>query len=418
VREDLSPPWTLTASDGSGLVLARVEAKIVLEGPLAFTELHLAFRNDEDRVREGTFQIALPPRAAVARFAMENAGQWMEAEVVPKLVARRAYDDFLHRRQDPALLERAAGNQFTAKVFPIAARTEKRLVLSYSQELPDGRYVLPLRGLPAIGRVEVELAVVGSDGARTVQRFAEQSWRPDRDFVPASAAAAATAAVGAGTLVAAPVELGGGAGRDVPRGVTLLVDTSASRSLGFAAYIAAVRQVIGELRASLGDALPLEVVAFDQDAELVFEGRAAELGDAHVRKLAERGAAGASDVGQVLAWLAGRGKARPRAVLIGDGVITAGVEGRDLQARVAQLARAGVERLDVVLAGGLRDERAAALLVRAGLPRAGAVLDLDGGGPRWRPRSARRWRRISRSRSPARRGRTRARSRAPGPGPG
>jgi outer membrane protein OmpA-like peptidoglycan-associated protein len=173
----------------------------------------------------------------------------------------------------------------------------------------------------------------------------------------------------------------------VPGSVTLLVDTSASRALGFDAYVGKVRKLIGEVRASWGDALPLEVIAFDQDAELVFEGRAADFGDAQVRKLIERGAAGASDVGQALAWLAGRGKAqahvrpRPRLVVVGDGVITAGAEGSELGARVKQLAGAvtgaGFERLDVVLAGGLRDERAAALLVRAGLARAGAVLDLD-----------------------------------------
>src|SRR5678815_4393653 len=107
---------------------------------------------------------------------MESGGQWMEAEVVPKLVARRAYDDFLHRRQDPALLERAAGNQFTAKVFPIPPRSDKHLVISYSQELPGARYVLPLRGLPRTERVEVELVAIGEGGARTTQRLAEQSW--------------------------------------------------------------------------------------------------------------------------------------------------------------------------------------------------------------------------------------------------
>src|SRR5687768_2892092 len=65
---EIQAPWTLTASDGSGLVLTRVEAKAVFQGPLAFTELHLYFHNPEDRVREGTFAIALPPRAAVSRF--------------------------------------------------------------------------------------------------------------------------------------------------------------------------------------------------------------------------------------------------------------------------------------------------------------------------------------------------------------
>ncbi|HWO19873.1 MAG TPA: OmpA family protein [Kofleriaceae bacterium] len=387
VREDLLPPWTLTASDGSGLVLTRVDAKAVIEGPLAFTELHLYFQNGEDRVREGTFQITLPSRAAISRFAMEHAGRWMEAEVVPKLVARRAYDDFLHRRQDPALLEKAAGNQFTAKVFPIAARAEKHLVISYSQELPSPRYVLPLRGLPRIERVEVELVTAGGDGKRVTQRLAEQRWQPDRDF--AAAAPAAGFAVGAGELVAARVELAGGAagaggagaGADVPEGITLLVDTSASRALGFHAYTGKVRGLIDGVRAKWGDALPLEVIAFDQDAELVFEGRADGFGDAEVRKLLERGAAGASDLGQALAWLGGRNKAKAQArvVVVGDGVLTAGIEGKELAARAQALGAAGARRLDVVLSGGLRDERAAAQLVRAGLARAGAVLDLDTG---------------------------------------
>src|SRR5947208_3071528 len=110
VVREVAPPWTLTASDGSGLLLTRVDAKAVVQGPLAFTELHLYFHNPEARQREGTFAITLPADAAVSRFAMENNGQWMEAEVVEKMVARRAYEDFLHRKQDPALLEKAEGN--------------------------------------------------------------------------------------------------------------------------------------------------------------------------------------------------------------------------------------------------------------------------------------------------------------------
>jgi len=151
IQREAVAPWSLTASDGSGLALAKVDAKAVVEGPLAYTELHLYFHNSESRRREGTFQITLPPGATISRFAMENDGQWMEAEVVEKQLARRAYDDFLHRRQDPALLEKAEGNQFTAKVFPIPANADKHLVISYSQTLPGQRYVLPLRGLPTVG---------------------------------------------------------------------------------------------------------------------------------------------------------------------------------------------------------------------------------------------------------------------------
>src|SRR6516225_7252534 len=53
-----TPPVTLTASDGTGLELKTLAARAVLEGPLAFTELHLAFVNPQPRVLEGTFKIA------------------------------------------------------------------------------------------------------------------------------------------------------------------------------------------------------------------------------------------------------------------------------------------------------------------------------------------------------------------------
>src|SRR5882757_7697195 len=91
---EVAPPWSLTASDGSGLVLTRVDAKAVVEGPLAFTELHLYFHNPEARTREGTFSITLPTGAAVSRFAMESGGELLEAEVVEKQLARRTYEDF------------------------------------------------------------------------------------------------------------------------------------------------------------------------------------------------------------------------------------------------------------------------------------------------------------------------------------
>ncbi len=373
-RADLSPPWSLTASDGSGLMVTRVDAKAVFEGPLAFTELHLYFHNPENRRREGTFQITLPAHAAVSRFAMENDGQWMEAEVVDKQLARRAYDDFLHRRQDPALLEKAEGNQFTAKVFPIAAGSDKHIVISYSQQLPGAQYVLPLRGLPKTERVDVELAITGADGKRTTQQLAERNWEPDRDFV--SNVGNGAAAVASGNLVAAQIVIEGAAApTDAPRAITLLVDTSASRGLGYDGYIHDVRALIGKLAARYGAALPLDVIAFDQDHERIFSGRADGWGDAQDKRLVDRGAAGASDLGQALADLGDRANAR--VIVVTDGVITAGLEHAALATTIKHLAK--VDRLDVVLAGGIRDDQAASELVRAGLPHAGAVLDLDTG---------------------------------------
>ncbi|HZJ65473.1 MAG TPA: VIT domain-containing protein, partial [Kofleriaceae bacterium] len=279
-RANAAAPWSLTASDGSGLMLTRVDARAVFQGPLAFTELHLYFHNPEPRVREGTFAIALPAHAAVSRFAMEGEQQWMEAEVVEKQLARRAYEDFLHRRQDPALLEKAEGNRFTARVFPIPASGDKHLVISFSQELPGERYVLPLRGLPRLERIDVHLDVLGADGQHHEQTLSQRNWLPDRDVV--SDVPVAAEAVTSGTTVAAQLAVVGGkaAEPDAPAALTLLVDTSASRGLGFAATVQAVHQLLSELRKRHGDDLPVEVIAFDQETRSMFAGRAAGWGDA------------------------------------------------------------------------------------------------------------------------------------------
>ena len=92
--EAAEAPLQLTASDGTGLSLVALEANGVLEPPLAFTELHLTFENPRDQRMEGRFRIALPPGAALSRFAMKIGETWQEGEVVERQRARVAYEDF------------------------------------------------------------------------------------------------------------------------------------------------------------------------------------------------------------------------------------------------------------------------------------------------------------------------------------
>jgi hypothetical protein len=361
-REPIAP-WSLTASDGSGLQLVSVDARAVIEGPLAFTELHLKFKNPEPREREGTFSITLPARAAVSRFAMFEDGHYKEAEVVAKALARRAYDDALHAGIDPAILEKGAGNQFTAKVYPIGASSDKEIVLSYSQELTGVGYVLPLAGFPMIDDVSVSLV----DGEKHRHGLHEKQWQPDHDFF---ADVETGGAIASGGLVAAAYELQptGAQTTDSPASLVLFVDTSASRAPGFARYVARVRSFIDAL-ATRYPGITIDVAAFDQETKPVFTGPAASFGDTEVAGLVERRADGASDLGQALVTL----KPNARVVVISDGVVTAGLD----KAALADAVKArGPARLDMILAGGIRDDAAAKQLVRTGA-RAGDVFDFD-----------------------------------------
>ncbi|MHB8875352.1 MAG: VIT domain-containing protein [Myxococcaceae bacterium] len=365
-------PLSLTASDGSGLELVGLTARGVVEDPLAFTELSLTFRNPQDRVIEGQFRITLPRGATVSRFAMKLDGRWQEGEVVEKQAARRAYEDFLHRRQDPALLEQGAANEFTARVFPIPAKGVKELILSYSQELvsSNASYLLPLRGLPKIGALDVAVYSAGT----SPQTLKKTGWVPDRDL-EVKPPRSGRSGVRAGELLVARVMPVAQPHPEPLDSVLVLVDTSASRALGFTAQGALVNRLIEGLAKTSGGA-PLTVAAFDQTVQVVHEGPASGFGAEAQKKLRERRALGASDLEAALRFAA-KAK-RARVVLVTDGVATAGnTEGGELAALVKGLKAAGVTRLDAVAVGGIRDESALHLLVTAGLAHDGAVIDGD-----------------------------------------
>ncbi|WP_438016824.1 AgmX/PglI C-terminal domain-containing protein [Sorangium sp. So ce315] len=381
-RRPEAAPIRLTAADGTGLRLVALTGRAVIEAPLAFTELHLTFENPEDRVLEGTFSVTLPPRASLGRLAMRIGERWQEGEVVERERARAAYEDFLHRKQDPALLELAAGNQVSARVFPIPARGVKEIVVAYSQELgPDAPFTVPLRGLPVVGRLDIEATVAGA--AAPARALDQRDAAPEADFVVDPARLGATAARGglrSGELVLARVAapFDGHAPPDPLASAVILVDTSASRALGLDEQLGLLAAVAQAVARAGGPGAPLTVACYDQTVEPVFDGAASAFGEAEIRRIRERQALGASDLGRALRWAGERAPARGqrRVVLLSDGIATAGeVAPGALRGAAAALRDAGVERLDAVALGGIRDEAALRQLVTAGLPRDGAVID-------------------------------------------
>ena len=373
-------PISLTASDGAGLELVSLSAEAAIDDPLAFTELHLVFRNPENRVREGRFRITLPSGATISRFAMRIGDRWQEGEVVEQQAARVAYEDFLHHKQDPALLEAEAGNEFSARVFPIPAAATKEIVISYAQELTRAgeSYRLPLRGLPRLGTLAIR-AVNNVGQAET--RLERRDVTPDADFeLPHQVPGGRLGLRDDNLVVARVVPLGETTAREEIGDLQILVDTSASRALGLGEQAAAVERLLMELRKN-GDPA-VTIAAFDQDLVPLWSGRASGAAGVVGKRIVARGALGASDLDRALASLAATVKpvkGRPaRVLLVTDGVATAGETSADrLRARVAALGGLGVRRLDVLAVGGIRDDVMLSRLVTAGLPQDGLVLDAE-----------------------------------------
>lgn len=395
------PPLELTTSEGVGLRLAALDARAVLEPPLAFTELRLAFDNPEDRQLEGRFRITLPTGAAISRFAMKIGDSWQEGEVVERQRARRIYEDFLHRRQDPALLEQEAGNEFAARVFPIPAQARKEIVISYSYELPRETqdFAIPLLGLPEIGRLDVTVLLgerpAGAPGAaasslggelseRRMVSLSRQDWKPDRDFTVAQEALGRRAGLRHGNLVVARVTPAISAEPQKIRGLYLLVDSSASRALGYGRNAELAAELLRGLRRGSGGAAPIGLAAFDQEVAPLFEGASSSLSERDLAALEARRPLGASDLEGALRWLAGRLERQPgqypRVLIATDGIATAGAtDPAALKAAAQALGAAGVERIDVLATGALRDDALLRELVQGNLRHDGAVIEADAG---------------------------------------
>ena len=362
----LDAPVSLTTSDGSGLKLVSLDADAVCSGPVCFTEVRLAFDNPTDRVIEGQFQIALPPGASVSRFAMKLDERWQEAEVVEKQAARRAYEDFLHRRQDPALLEQAAGNQFQARVFPIPARGRKELTVSYGHTLSTSKaaWTLPLAGLPQVEALKVR--VRDGDG-RALFDLEKKRFVPNADVNVAVAGANVVRAEDV-VVVRAAVPFKDAAA-DAFENVVVLVDTSASRALQLDKDILLLKDVVKQ---GTGDVV---VVTFDQTQQEVYRG---PMSGFDAKTLSARRALGATDLGAALAFageLVAKDKKFSRVVVVSDGVGTADL-GVPVSEAVASMKAKGVRRVDAVVRGGVRDVASLGVVVKGGAEE-GVVVDGD-----------------------------------------
>jgi TonB family protein len=347
------------------------------------------FRNPEERIREGRFEITLPTSATLSRFATKQAWGWQEGEVVDKLAARVAYEDFLHRRQDPALLEKQAGNQFHARVFPIPPSGTTEIILSYSEVLVRSGepYRVHLRGLPRLDRLDV-VASVGRRSARarlTMEPIEvhEKRYLPTADFIVPLPAIAQQPQAGLRHEELAlarvrPVSVGSADPLDAQHGLYVLFDSSASRALDYEAQIGRLGQLLALVAKTSGDA-PLKVVCFDQEVEPIYEGTVLGFDEVARDKMIARRALGASDLSAALAYVAkSDAHAWPRLLLVTDGIATAGdTNGGTIDKRVLALAEVGVQRLDVLVAGGIRDVDRLTALVTKGLPRAGLVIDAE-----------------------------------------
>lgn len=163
------------------LVELHVSAEV--SGALAVTTWEFVFVNPNQRVLEGQLEFPLLDGQTVVRFAMDVNGSLREAVPVAKDKGRQVFEEIVRRGVDPGLLEKTAGNNYKARVYPLLPNQRKRVVIAYQEELAGPSYRLALAFAAPIKRFSLQLAARGPAVAPTIARdslgLSLPPWRQD-----------------------------------------------------------------------------------------------------------------------------------------------------------------------------------------------------------------------------------------------
>jgi Ca-activated chloride channel family protein len=111
----------------------KVETKIT--DLTAQTSIDQVFYNASSRPVEGWFVFPVPKNSHINSFTMDINGKQTKAELLDADKAREIYEGIVRKLKDPALLEYANQAMYRVRIFPVEAKSEKRIKISYREIL-------------------------------------------------------------------------------------------------------------------------------------------------------------------------------------------------------------------------------------------------------------------------------------------
>jgi Ca-activated chloride channel family protein len=131
------------------LALLDHKVNVTVDDQVAVTRIEQTFRNHTDRQLEATYLFPVPKGASVRKFSMWVDGKEVPGELVEADKARKIYTDIVRRTQDPGLLEYMGSNLLKLRVFPVPAKGDQKISLSYTSIAQNENgiveYVYPMK---------------------------------------------------------------------------------------------------------------------------------------------------------------------------------------------------------------------------------------------------------------------------------
>ena len=125
------------SSSPSPVRMNSLSADVQVMGNIAITTVDMVFCNDTDRVLEGEFEFPLGAGESIIGYALDINGKMRQGVVVEKDKGRQVFEAVVRQGIDPGLVEMTEGNSFKTRVYPIPARGNRKVQITYQGELKD-----------------------------------------------------------------------------------------------------------------------------------------------------------------------------------------------------------------------------------------------------------------------------------------
>jgi Ca-activated chloride channel family protein len=110
-----------------------LDVNVNLNGQVARVQVSQEFKNTSKRTIEASFVFPLPYDGAIDRLTLLVGNKEYEAKLIDRDEARRIFEGYVRRNQDPALLEWMGSGMFKTSVFPIPPGETRKVTIRYSQ---------------------------------------------------------------------------------------------------------------------------------------------------------------------------------------------------------------------------------------------------------------------------------------------
>lgn len=233
------PSLKIKGEENEQIQIKALKITSYLENGFARTRYELSFFNQFERELEAEFEFPLQDNQTITSFALEVNGEMRPAVAVEKHRARIAYEATVRKGIDPGLIEKVVGNLFKMRVFPLFAKTTKRISFEVSAVLPQNAtsaiYHLPLQLKQPVGFFSLK-ALSYQNGMPVVLEKRSSRNKAINEHIRINQALKTTAAVSAsraGNFVYLHANLAlprKYARKKAPKCLTVCWDISASRS--------------------------------------------------------------------------------------------------------------------------------------------------------------------------------------------